>query len=435
MGEYRVDFLSSIYFGWLWKEEFSFELILFEALLCTNFRRRRYFWGKLIPLLVLIAVVPQIPFGSSDNMWWSIPSIVIVTALSVGMLLLCFEVSFWESLFVCGAAYSCYIIFYSGFLIICTLLRIRTVSGFGGMVWCLLLALCAAVARLVLARRMKYTQKVNLNNVPLILLTFFAVILDTVVKYHMLDLDLGSDAFVVWKGLSAVCCVLVLLTQFGLLDQGKLWAENKQIEELLHQRHMQEIEAKQNIELINIRCHDIKKRIADLRGVDDNVMRQELQALQDSVMIYDSSIQTGNAALDVILTQKSLFCQKQGIRLICMAEGEKLSFLTEAEMYSLFGNIVDNAIDAVKDLPQVDNRNIHLIVKSNGRLLSIHENNCYEGTIRFNGGLPQTTKADSRFHGYGLKSIQAIVKKHHGDMELSAGDGRFSLNILLPLPA
>lgn len=429
-----MNFLSGIYFGWLWKEEFLFELILFEALLCFHFRRRGYFWAKLLPSLVLTACIPLILVGPQGSMWSSVPSFFAVTAMTAGTLLLCFEISLWESLFISGAAYSCYVIFYSSFRILCVLLRIEVTSAPGAAVWCLLLVLCAVAVYFILARQMKYAQKINLNNIPLILLNFFVVILDTVVKFYMLGLDLGCGAFIVWKGLSAVCCVLVLLTQFGLLDQGKLWAENRQIEELLHQRYVQETEIKQMIELTNIRCHDIRKRVADLREADDSVLRQELQALQDSVMIYDSSIRTGNTALDVILTQKSLFCQRNGIRLICMAEGEKLSFLTDAELYSLFGNIVDNAIEAVKELPQADRRSIHLIVRSNGRLLSIHENNYYEGALHFEGGLPHTTKGGNRFHGYGLKSVQAIVKKHSGDMELSGNNGRFSLNILLPIP-
>ncbi len=48
--------------------------------------------------------------------------------------------------------------------------------------------------------------------------------------------------------------------------------------------------------------------------------------------------------------------------------------------------------------------------------------------------LPQTTKRDKRYHGYGLKSMQATVEKYGGSFSINGADGWFDLDILIPLP-
>ena len=69
-----------------------------------------------------------------------------------------------------------------------------------------------------------------------------------------------------------------------------------------------------------------------------------MEDIRKSVAIYDAKIETGNRLLDVLLTEKSLYCEQNGITLSCMADGEKLSFLEDSDLYCLFGNVVDNAL-------------------------------------------------------------------------------------------
>ena len=61
------------------------------------------------------------------------------------------------------------------------------------------------------------------------------------------------------------------------------------------------------------------------------------------------------------------------------------------------------------------------------------DNNC---TVppEFKNGLPQSTKDDSEYHGFGTKSIKNIVHKYSGELLMSVNDGRFNLDILFPSP-
>ena len=193
--------------------------------------------------------------------------------------------------------------------------------------------------------------------------------------------------------------------------------------------------SKENIELINVKCHDIRRHITSLYAREagktpgDGFVRE----VERSIRIYDLLANTGNESLDVILTEKSLFCEKHHIRMTCMADGKSLGFMEEVDLYSLFGNILDNAIESVQKLEQTERRVINLDVRASGGFLRIQEDNYFGGSLRFADGLPLTTKADTSRHGFGMRSIRMIVDKYGGEMQIKEQDGVFSLNILIPV--
>ena len=57
-------------------------------------------------------------------------------------------------------------------------------------------------------------------------------------------------------------------------------------------------------------------------------------------------MRTGNEILDTILTEKSLICENSGIHINCVADGSLLAFMNPVDLYTLFGNALDNAIEA-----------------------------------------------------------------------------------------
>ncbi|OZG61504.1 GHKL domain-containing protein [Bifidobacterium lemurum] len=192
---------------------------------------------------------------------------------------------------------------------------------------------------------------------------------------------------------------------------------------------------RETIDLINIKCHDFRKSVATLYAENGAPPSADaVRKVEDSLRVYDAIFQTGSDSLDVILTEKSLYCSAHGITLDCMADGRDLGFLDDADLYSLFGNILDNAIEAVRQLDDGDRRVIDMTVKTVGGLLTIEERNFYRGTLSFQDGLPVTTKEDRRYHGFGMRSIVNQVRQHHGEMNVRADDGVFSLTIVIPLP-
>lgn len=116
-----------------------------------------------------------------------------------------------------------------------------------------------------------------------------------------------------------------------------------------------------------------------------------------------------------------------------MADGQLLDYMDTADIYSLFGNLLSNAIEAVSALSEKEKRMISLTVRRRNDFVHILTENYYDKDLSFHNGLPETTKDDSHLHGYGLKSIRYLTEKYHGNMTVTAEDGIFHVNILLPI--
>lgn len=226
--------------------------------------------------------------------------------------------------------------------------------------------------------------------------------------------------------------------------------------------------SRENIELVNTKFHDVRKNLASLRRAIQQLHRTEpnesgtsvdtepspahdaasppqiplsaiplrsIEQMENSIRIYDSIYDTGDDALDTLLTEKSLYCAAHSITLTAMADGAAIAFMERSDVYALFGNILDNAIEATVLLPDPDDRQITFTVTAHGQLLRIEEENYYAGEVRIRDGLPVTTKGDRRFHGFGMRSIAHQVAKYGGEMTIRTDDRVFSISIVMPMPA
>jgi len=228
--------------------------------------------------------------------------------------------------------------------------------------------------------------------------------------------------------LNAACCSIMLVLMYELFYRGSIQRNLEVANELRREEKAQYELSKETIDLINIKCHDLKYQIRQV-GNQNALPPEAVENMAKVISIYDSAIKTGNEALDVVLTQKSLFLNQNQVKFNCIADGSAISFLSEADTYSLFGNMIDNAYEAVKDLEE-KKRIINLRIRRKGNLVSVSEENCYAGEIVFKNGLPVTRKTDPRYHGFGLRSIQMVCEKYQGDLSIEAKDNRFHISVL-----
>ena len=229
-----------------------------------------------------------------------------------------------------------------------------------------------------------------------------------------------------------ICCILILYLQTVLCLQKRTEQELKTVSLLLHQAQEQYKQREENIELLNMKCHDLKHQIREY-GKEKKISEDYINELEEILNIYDAPVNTGNRVLDLILTEKSLLCQKKHIKMNCFADCTKLDFISVADAYSLFGNIIDNALDAVSTIDEKEKRIIGITVKNINSFVSIEVQNYYSGQVTLDKhGIPVTTKVDNNYHGYGMKSILAIVKKYDGHIKIGSENGVFSISILFP---
>ena len=244
--------------------------------------------------------------------------------------------------------------------------------------------------------------------------------------------DRGNLARIAETLYTIIACSLILVMLFSLAESDHMHEEVNTYKELLHQEREQFKLSKRNIELINIKCHDLKHQIAALR---ENASAEYIAEVEKAVTFYDASVKTGNDVLDVLLREKLLQCEAEKIVLTCSIQGEQIAFMDPMDIYSLFGNLLSNAIEAVRKLDDPNKRIITLNARKAGDMVFLHAENYLSGDIAFENGLPVTTKKDKDNHGFGLRSMRRTAEKYHGEMAISSKDGKFMVDFFFPSQA
>ena len=263
------------------------------------------------------------------------------------------------------------------------------------------------------------------------------MMLDLVVKDIIVP-DLGVPEYdtTMLNAIYLLLCVYIMYSVFEIVYNRRLQMNMAAIERLRATEARQYQMSRENIEAINIKCHDLKHQIRALASGDATVSSRVLDEISREVDVYDSVVKSGNDALDTILTEKSLYCEKHGITLSCIADGAALDFVEPTDLYSFFGNALDNAIEAVERMADPERRSIGLVVRRTGDMVSIHVENYFDGNISFGGeGLPNTRKPDEANHGFGVRSMRMIAESLGGSLTCRTQEDVFHLDALLPIPA
>ena len=229
-------------------------------------------------------------------------------------------------------------------------------------------------------------------------------------------------------------CVTFLYLQAELFKKSVVKQEYALMERMWYQQKKQYEIAKDQMQVIDRKCHDLKYQVAAMRHIENPAEREKnLKELEQSIRIYDSIVKTGNEILDTLLSEKSLICEARDITIHCVIDGKKLFFMDSIDIYALFGNAIDNAIECVEKFSEKEMRFIDICVAEKQHFLYIRFSNPIERAPEYEDDLPKTTKKNKQYHGIGLKSIRHIAEKYGGDISVSTEMNCFNLEVLLPV--
>lgn len=224
---------------------------------------------------------------------------------------------------------------------------------------------------------------------------------------------------------------VVLFYQYTIYQTLGLERGNETVRLLLTQSSKQYQIAKQNMEQVNIKCHDLRHQIRLFRGagrIDESVLKE----MEQAVDAYDTTVKTGNPTLDVLLTEKNQICRSKQIGFTCMADGKGLAYMEPADLYALFGNALENAIEATEQLTDPAQKQIVLTVRPVEGFCSVHLQNYTKEPLRLENGLPVTSKQDRLNHGFGTRSMQLLVEKYGGELTFQQEADVVNIYMLLP---
>ena len=410
--------------------------------LCAGLERRGH-----APLRALLAVavfyagellqepLRRMAMGSSMPLLMLTFAITLTTTCVA--VLLVWRVSPWQALFCCTAGYIAQNLISGTSNLIDTLV---CAAGRPELPWSSTLLMgCLLVYPLYLWLFVRLVRRHNLADIsePQIILVALAVVatvigLDVVVK-SLGASTLGLEAYLMARLAHGVLCGFTLFSEQKILAARQLATEREVERRMAAERERQYQLSRKNIDAINVKCHDIKHQIRSLADGGRVADGRALEDLAAEIAIYDSTVKTGNPALDVILTEKGLVCSGEKITLAVIADGRALECLEPQEIYSLFGNALDNAIEAVRGIEEPERRLISLNVRRSGTMCVINVENSCDAAPAFRDGVPVTTKADAGSHGFGTRSMRGIVERHGGVLTFGCEDGIFHVDALLPV--
>lgn len=233
---------------------------------------------------------------------------------------------------------------------------------------------------------------------------------------------------------SAVCIILPNLL-FNTISTNQLKSLTQNYEQQIEAqaKYYKEL-ASANYESRRFR-HDFNNmRIAIEKLLAEGKNSQALQLLQgcgnslSNPVGFHSAFDTGNGIADALLTDKQ---QRAGLcnAAIRFQGALPQDSLLPTDLCVILGNTLDNAIEACEKLPADIEKVISITCNCNSGFLFLSICNPVAEKVVVNNNHITTTKENKTLHGFGLYSLNSVVKKYDGEVKFTSTDDSFTVDI------
>lgn len=137
----------------------------------------------------------------------------------------------------------------------------------------------------------------------------------------------------------------------------------------------------------------------------------------------------GNDTVNLICSSYLERSRRMGVRLSVQAHMPEVLGISDTELCAILSNALENALNATAQLEE-NRKWVELYCEVKRGKLLLEVKNPYAGTIVLEDGLPVSDKPG---HGFGCRSIRAIVEQHDGLYTFSPEKGVFTLQVVLPI--
>ena len=162
--------------------------------------------------------------------------------------------------------------------------------------------------------------------------------------------------------------------------------------------------------------------LADKGNIDE--LLHYIESYKDEYGVVDVYAVTGDIAIDSLLSAKFIICKNNDIRLDTSIVKWGKTELTSEEFCSLFGNLLDNAIEGCRTVAK-DKRYIIIRTQRVASMLNIYIENSYDENA-------ERAERPGE-HGFGLPRIKSVAEKHSGVVTIDYDGHKFAVDILIPL--
>lgn len=227
----------------------------------------------------------------------------------------------------------------------------------------------------------------------------------------------------------SICLVtaLTMCIAAGLFfGMHRIFAEQRQKERYQSQMAYYQMISEQYRQMERLR-HDMKNHVLSLYGLwngrDYEKIGRYLQKMLESGEIETGDEATGNRAVDALLYHKRNLAKQYHIAWESDVQLSARFWMEEFDLCVLFGNVLDNAINACREMNEKEKRFVHVEAR--------RIKNCFLLTVR-NG--TKLEDKDEIKPGIGLLGITETASKYQGTMEMKSEGHVFEITILIPGP-
>ena len=415
------------------------ELLVATAIFAGRLPKRSMFALRAVLTCALFALVTgTLVLTGGSSFWVQVPKFAVTLAFLICGILVCFRTTISGAAFCATVGYVAQNIA-SG--ISNWLGDVATAAGTSipSDVQRLVLLVCCvvvyALAYLLLARRIDSVALARSEGRGMFVMALLVVCVniasDAVIK-GLPDFGVDIARMSTLYLTHVIVSIFALAMEYELLVNNGLRVEVATMERMRLERERSYRLSRDTIDAINVKCHDIRHQIRQLGEQGAVVDGRVLDSIEHEVDVYDSHVETGNEVLDAALSEKGLVCSAEKIRLACIVDGSAVDFMETADIYSFFGNALENAINACRKVGDRGARSISVMVRKGAGMAIVHiENSCPE-PVEFEDGLPRTA-GDPLQHGFGTRSMRATVERYGGVLTMSQADGVFTVDAVIPL--
>ena len=176
--------------------------------------------------------------------------------------------------------------------------------------------------------------------------------------------------------------------------------------------------------------HDVNKHIKAIEGLygaeQEKTAGEYATKIRELLKPLIPVQYTENPILNILLTDKESVMREKGISVTIKVDNVNLNFIEPIDITTIFGNLLDNAIEATEKLK--GEKYICIKIGSYHKMIVVSiENNCNE--VKWRNGFPVSNKGKNG--GIGLLNVQSSIKKYDGDLTLKNDGNKFAAELFL----
>lgn len=184
--------------------------------------------------------------------------------------------------------------------------------------------------------------------------------------------------------------------------------------------------------------HDLHNHIEAiyqcLTGGDIQEAMRYCEDLRTPVREISQTIWTGDKAIDHLISSKMALAEQEQIKTTANIEYPHNTNIRNVDLTTILGNLLENALEAAGKAPD-SLRFLNLTIRRINAMLIIKVENGYGEVPTQKNGALMTSKTDTAFHGWGLKSIQTAAERYDGTINTEYKDGIFKSVVTLSFQA